>query len=340
MEHKENFGKYIRQKRLDAGLSQKELAKELFVSESAVSKWERGLSYPDMTLVTSLCQLLHISEHELLTASDDMHQREIEIQSRGYLRIIRNYTWITYICYLAVLVPCFIGNLATEHRLSWFFIVIGGLALPFSFLNIPLMAKSRRAEKCFWFFYGSLIYLLCTCRIVLGGDWLIMALLGISLGLLGIFLPIILYQYPENSFVKRHNGLICMGIDTVLIYLMVFFGYLFYTTEFASVQMKNDFGILTLCAVLAWIIFFIFYFAKKYSRLLKTGLTIAICGVWVLIANGISNMFYAGDVLPKHTIDFLDWETCASENVGLLALIVGAVICVVSIIKAKRNSLR
>lgn len=44
MEHKENFGKYIRQKRLDAGLSQKELAKELFVSESAVSKWERGVS--------------------------------------------------------------------------------------------------------------------------------------------------------------------------------------------------------------------------------------------------------------------------------------------------------
>ena len=27
-------------------------------------------------------------------------------------------------------------------------------ALPFSFLNIPLMAKSRRAEKCFWFFPG------------------------------------------------------------------------------------------------------------------------------------------------------------------------------------------
>ena len=51
-------------------------------------------------------------------------------------------------------------------------------------------------------------------------------------------------------------------------------------------------------------------------------------------------MFYVGDVLPKHTIDFLDWETCASGNVGLLALIVGAVICVVSIVKAKRNSLR
>ncbi len=77
MEKRENFGRYIKEKRKEAGLSQKELATQLFVSESAVSKWERGLSYPDMTLVTSLCEILHVSEHELLTASDDMHQREI-----------------------------------------------------------------------------------------------------------------------------------------------------------------------------------------------------------------------------------------------------------------------
>lgn len=89
MEKRENFGRYIKEKRKEAGLSQKELAKQLFVSESAVSKWERGLSYPDMTLVTSLCEILHVSEHELLTASDDMHQREIEEQSRGYLRILK-----------------------------------------------------------------------------------------------------------------------------------------------------------------------------------------------------------------------------------------------------------
>ena len=114
-----------------------------------------------MTLVTSLCEILHVSEHELLTASDDMHQREIEEQSRGYLRILKGYTWVTYLCYLAVLIPCFIGNLVTEHRLSWFFIVVGGLAMVFSFINVPVMTKTRRAEKCFWCFYGSIIYAVC-----------------------------------------------------------------------------------------------------------------------------------------------------------------------------------
>lgn len=44
MEKRENFGRYIKEKRKEDGLSQKELAKQLFVSESAVSKWERGVS--------------------------------------------------------------------------------------------------------------------------------------------------------------------------------------------------------------------------------------------------------------------------------------------------------
>lgn len=43
MEKRENFGRYIKEKRKAAGLSQKELAIQLFVSESAVSKGTRSV---------------------------------------------------------------------------------------------------------------------------------------------------------------------------------------------------------------------------------------------------------------------------------------------------------
>ena len=43
-DEKKSFGEYIRRKRLEAGLTQKELAGQLFVTESTVSKWERGVS--------------------------------------------------------------------------------------------------------------------------------------------------------------------------------------------------------------------------------------------------------------------------------------------------------
>ncbi len=68
MEEKKNFGLFIIEKRKAAGLTQHELANRLYITESAVSKWERGLSYPDITLIAPICKELNISEHELITA--------------------------------------------------------------------------------------------------------------------------------------------------------------------------------------------------------------------------------------------------------------------------------
>ena len=44
MIEKNMLGKFIRTKREEARLSQKQFAEQLFVTESAVSKWERGVS--------------------------------------------------------------------------------------------------------------------------------------------------------------------------------------------------------------------------------------------------------------------------------------------------------
>ncbi len=45
MEEKTMFGKFIAQKRKENNLTQKDLAQRLYVTESAVSKWERGVSH-------------------------------------------------------------------------------------------------------------------------------------------------------------------------------------------------------------------------------------------------------------------------------------------------------
>ena len=62
-----NFGEFLRRRRLEQKLTQKDLAKELFVSESAISKWEKNVSYPDITILPKLSKLLNITEHELIT---------------------------------------------------------------------------------------------------------------------------------------------------------------------------------------------------------------------------------------------------------------------------------
>lgn len=44
MESKKTFGEYIRERRKELGMTQKEFSEKLYVTESAVSKWERGVS--------------------------------------------------------------------------------------------------------------------------------------------------------------------------------------------------------------------------------------------------------------------------------------------------------
>ena len=45
MESKKRFGEYICRRRKELGMTQREFADKLYVTESAVSKWERGVSH-------------------------------------------------------------------------------------------------------------------------------------------------------------------------------------------------------------------------------------------------------------------------------------------------------
>lgn len=60
------FGEFISALRKEKGYTQKELAAKLFVSDKAVSKWERGLSMPDISLLAPLADILDVSITELL----------------------------------------------------------------------------------------------------------------------------------------------------------------------------------------------------------------------------------------------------------------------------------
>ena len=61
------FGTFLSQLRREKGMTQKELAERLFLSDKAVSKWERGLSLPDIALLQPLADLFEVTITELLS---------------------------------------------------------------------------------------------------------------------------------------------------------------------------------------------------------------------------------------------------------------------------------
>lgn len=63
-------GRQIAKLRKEAGYTQKSLAKALFVTDKAVSKWERGLCLPDISLLTKISMLLDADIEDLILGKD------------------------------------------------------------------------------------------------------------------------------------------------------------------------------------------------------------------------------------------------------------------------------
>lgn len=68
------IGKYIAEKRKNLGLTQKQLAEKIGMSDKSVSKWERGICLPDVSLYFDLCSILGISINEFLAGEDIVHE--------------------------------------------------------------------------------------------------------------------------------------------------------------------------------------------------------------------------------------------------------------------------
>jgi len=67
----EKIGRFIQERRKSKNMTQQDLAIKMGVSINAVSKWERGLSFPDVSLYKSLCKELDISIEELINGYQD-----------------------------------------------------------------------------------------------------------------------------------------------------------------------------------------------------------------------------------------------------------------------------
>lgn len=60
------FADIIVELRKEKGMTQQELADKLHITDKAVSKWERGLSYPDITSISKLANILGVESSYLV----------------------------------------------------------------------------------------------------------------------------------------------------------------------------------------------------------------------------------------------------------------------------------
>ena len=84
------IGKYIASKRKSLGMTQKQLAEKLGMSDKSVSKWERGVCLPDVSVYKELCSILGISLNEFLAGEDIAQENLIQKSETNIIEVIKD----------------------------------------------------------------------------------------------------------------------------------------------------------------------------------------------------------------------------------------------------------
>lgn len=342
MENKKSFGTFICQRRKELGMTQKEFAQRLFVTDSAVSKWERGLAYPDITLLQSICQVLQCSEKELLSSSEDTEGRRAEQLAKKYLQLTRNYRLGQYILYGLITLGCLLGNLLSQHALTWFWIVLASELMVASLTLLPtFVPEGRRGLASLGGFTGCLLLLLLVCCLYTGGDWFLIAGVSVLFGMGLVFLPFALRALPLPEELAHRKVSLYVGIELLL--LLALFGVAcLYTggTWFLSAALWTVFGLgIALLPLLLR--------QLPLGRWFRAGVGLAWTGLWIWLAPFVLDQIYLHMgyftstpyqlILP---IDFHNWAAAMSANVMfliILGFLLLGLLCVVAGILWRRT---
>lgn len=130
-----NIGQVIKQLRISQSITQEKLADYLNVSPQSISKWENGLSYPDITLIPTIALFFNVTTDELFSLPTYINNQKFttfqihyeELQKKGavkeqialcrnmFLEYPRNYVVMSHLAHS--LIACYEG-LDAEHQLA------------------------------------------------------------------------------------------------------------------------------------------------------------------------------------------------------------------------------
>ena len=88
--NQEKMGLFISNLRKENQLTQKELANMLGIMDTSVSKWERGINAPDISYLTELSKIFHVTVQELLNGERQFKKKEINMNHHSKVLEVSN----------------------------------------------------------------------------------------------------------------------------------------------------------------------------------------------------------------------------------------------------------
>lgn len=155
----ENIGQFIALLRKERQMTQRDLAQRLNITDKAVSKWERGLSCPDISLLTSIAEIFDVSTGELLngqrneqsTANADETIKNVlryaDKSVTNRMHFVQKISAAVFTLLLLVgIVTCIICDSAISASLTWSLIPVSSIVFGW-LIFFPLI---RLGERGVW----------------------------------------------------------------------------------------------------------------------------------------------------------------------------------------------
>ena len=322
------FGEFFKQKRLEKNLTQKQLANQLFVSEATVSKWEKDVAHPDITLLPKLAEILSVTEHELITASIDNKSREEKVQAKKWRTLTFSWSLFFYIAYGLTLIPCFICDLAINKSLTWFWIVVSALLLSFTFTNLPSLVKKHKLLILPASMFGALVLLLGVCCIYTKGDWFLISCISVLFALIIVFFPIYISKYKVFEKIRWYNDFISVAIDFVFLNILLIATDIYCVSNgYASTHwyLSLGFPISLTCYLILNLLMCVRFL--KFNKLIKTSFILFFINLFYLIVPFIKvkNQTLQCEINDWNIFkaDFSNWttEVTLEQNVNLITFL-------------------
>ena len=118
---KNKIGKFIANKRKEKGYTQIELGNILYVTDKAISKWERGVSLPDVTIINDLAKVLDVSVNDILNGEvsenkiDDVKE-EIERIKKDINKKNKNKLILIVCIFILIMIVGLFSNISFGYK--------------------------------------------------------------------------------------------------------------------------------------------------------------------------------------------------------------------------------
>jgi transcriptional regulator with XRE-family HTH domain len=216
----QKMGAFISELRKSKNMTQKELAEKLNVTDKAVSKWERGIGYPEITITPLLAEQLGVSVNELLlgehltpensnseavqqNSTDNIisdvveYVKQTKTQKSG--RAAGIALWVMSCIFLLAIFTCMLCNFAISKTFSWSLYVVGSTAMAWLVTTPLLLLKKHRLLVSMAAFTVSILLLLMLIEYLCPAkNWVIPFALPITISAVAsLWVAVLLFAYTK-----------------------------------------------------------------------------------------------------------------------------------------------